>query len=74
MVTPRVVTWNKGGVGGEQVPGLIAVREMTSGGDLKRLGLEVEILLVLQIAKNRGELEGGKGKNQWELHEEFGRL
>lgn len=74
MVAPRVVTWNEARVGSKQVSGLVAIREMTSRGDLKGLGLEVKILLVLQITKNGGELEGGKGKSQWELHEEFGRL
>lgn len=74
VVTPRMVTGNKVWVSGKQVPGLVTIGEMTSRRDLKGLGLEVKILFMLQIAKNSGKLEGGKGKNQWELHEEFRRL
>lgn len=47
MVAPRVVTRNQMGVASKQVPGLIAIRKVTHGGDLKGLGCEVQILLML---------------------------
>jgi hypothetical protein len=74
MVTPRVVTRNETRVSSKQIPSLVAVRKVASCGDLKGLGLEVKILLMLQVSKNSSELERGKRKNQRELHEEFRRL
>jgi len=57
IIAPRVVTRNQVRVVGEQVPGLITIGEMTHSGDLKGLGREIQILLVLQIAQDGSKLE-----------------
>jgi len=47
MVAPRIVTRDQVGMVRKQISGLIAIREVANGGDLKGLGLEIEILLML---------------------------
>jgi len=57
MVAPRVVTWDQVRVMGKQIPSLITIGEMTHGGDLKGLGREIQILLVLQVPQDGSKLE-----------------